>query len=383
MSAGRSTELDSIRGIAAFVVVLFHCWQTILPRQEAFPFADAAHPIAKWIALSPLRLLIAGHAAVGIFFVLSGYVLAQSLARTASVTYAQFIVRRVCRIWLPFVAAILVAAALYICVEPKPLPGHAWLNGSWNEHLSVKVLVGHLLMIGTPSLESLDSPMWSLVHEMRLSLVFPLLVLAVTLRPRPMLAATLAALIVLSSRHFMAAIGAVSDANEASALFFSLCETARYSAFFVLGILLAQHPAVLGSIRAPKAILWCLTFALLWIPYVAGIVDLAYAVGAFLLIALCLQSAMAHTLLAHPVPHFLGKISYSLYLLHLPIILAFEHVMYGKVNEWLILALGIGVALLAATISYRYVELPSIRLGKLFAERVRLAGSRLSPARTA
>jgi len=368
MSKERSAELDSIRGIAAFVVVLHHCWQVMLPAQETLPFADAAHPIARAIALSPLRLLFAGHAAVGIFFVLSGYVLAQSLARVP-MTYAQYVARRICRIWLPFGVAIVFAAGLVLLIAPQPLPGHAWLNLSWNVPVTFQLVVWHLAMAGTTRFQSLDNPMWSLVHEMRLSLVFPLLVLAFTWRPRATLAVTLVALISLSVRHLTNALGASPDGNDLSGLCFSLCQTARYSAFFVLGIWLSQRPDVLLRKQVPKPLLWCLSFALLWIPFTASIIDMAYAIGAFLLIGLCLQSATAHAVLTYRIPIYLGTISYSLYLLHMPIILAFEHVLYGRVNEWLLLTMAVVTALAIATVSYRYVEVPAIRLGKFLAAR--------------
>jgi peptidoglycan/LPS O-acetylase OafA/YrhL len=367
MSKERSAELDSIRGIAAFVVVLHHCWQSVWPTQKFFPFADAAHPLARVIAMTPLRLLFAGHAAVGIFFVLSGYVLAQSLARVP-MTCAKFAVRRICRIWLPFVVAILGAALLYICVAPQPLPDHDWLNMSWNVRLTWHVVLGHILMIDTPANQSLDAPMWSLIHEMRLSLVFPFLVLATTCRPRITFAATLTALVVLSSRHVLMALGAgAAGGGDVSMLVYSLCQTARYSAFFVAGILLSQRPGMLPSGTAVRSALWVLSFAMLCTPYIWDAADIPIAAGSFLLIALCLQSAIAHAVLAHRLPRFLGKISYSLYLLHLPIILAFEHTLYGKVNEWAILALAVAASIPVAAISYRYVELPTMRLGKALA----------------
>lgn len=369
MSKERSAELDSIRGIAALIVVLFHSWQVMLPAQEAFPFADAAHPIARLIALSPLRLLIAGRAAVIVFFMLSGYVLARSLAHAPSMTYWQFAVRRVCRIWLPFAAAISFAAILYVCVDPKPLPGHDWLNLFWNEPLSLPVLTGHLLMIGTPVMVNLDNVIWSLAHEMRLSLVFPALVLAVAYRPRVTITASLAALLILSSRHVLVAIGAVHNGHDSSELIFSLSQTLRYTAFFVLGIVLAKRLPLLPSGAPARCALWVLSFGLLSIPYLADIDEVAFGAGAFLLIALSLQSASAHSILTHRLPNFLGKISYSLYLLHLPIILAFEHVLYGKLNEWSILAMAVATSFLAAALSYRYVELPSIKLGKALASR--------------
>lgn len=71
----RLHELDSLRGIAAFSVMLSHVflvfpiiWNTTRPAEATW-----------WLKLfmySPLRVAWAGHEAVVFFFVLSGFVLA-------------------------------------------------------------------------------------------------------------------------------------------------------------------------------------------------------------------------------------------------------------------------------------------------------------------
>ena len=65
-----------------------------------------------WLRYTPLRLLVDGEAAVILFFVLSGYVLALPFIAGTQLTYGRYLVKRICRIWLPFAAAILLAAAL-------------------------------------------------------------------------------------------------------------------------------------------------------------------------------------------------------------------------------------------------------------------------------
>jgi hypothetical protein len=44
-----------------------------------------------------------------------------------------------------------------------------------NGHLTAGTLIGHLLMIGEFDVEAINPPIWTLVHEARLSLLFPLI----------------------------------------------------------------------------------------------------------------------------------------------------------------------------------------------------------------
>jgi len=71
----RQTHLEAIRGVAAFIVVLAHFAAAFYPSAlfgNKYPFHE------HWESLfttTPLGLLVAGHFAVCVFFVLSGYVL--------------------------------------------------------------------------------------------------------------------------------------------------------------------------------------------------------------------------------------------------------------------------------------------------------------------
>jgi peptidoglycan/LPS O-acetylase OafA/YrhL len=71
-----------------------------------------------------------------------------------------------------------------------------------------------------------------------------------------------------------------------------------------------------------------------------------------------------------PIFQFLGRISYSIYLLHGTILFLLVYVFYGRVPfEWLFLPLLICVVV-ASTIFYHLVEKPSIQLGRWLAKSV-------------
>ena len=60
--------------------------------------------------------------------------------------------------------------------------------------------------------------------------------------------------------------------------------------------------------------------------------------------------------------HGLGRISYSLYLVHLVILLTLMNVLNGVVSPYWILAGTVGLSLLMAGAFYHYLERPSIWL---------------------
>lgn len=370
----RIGELDAVRGIAALVVVLHHCWETLLPDQNTFPFVaaplTAATRWAAWVNLSPLKLLFAGHPAVGVFFVLSGLVLTRQLQGARRATYPQFVIRRIFRIWVPF-AIVILCAALLCQGLGGPLPQLPWIDESWNVPLTWQLLAGHLLMLGTTAFVSLDNPMWSLVHEMRISLVFPFLARLTDRAFRPVLVASVLVFTLLSITHLTGALIARMPGELAQGLTRSLIDTLRYGLFFVLGIGLAvrssEVDAWLKRRTRSRMLLWVLAFALLGLPYLAGFVELAYAVGATLLLALCMHSARARQVLRVPVLTWLGKISYSLYLVHLVVLLSLVHALHGLLPVPVILGIGVLASLAIAELTNRGLELPANALGKRLA----------------
>jgi peptidoglycan/LPS O-acetylase OafA/YrhL len=379
--SGRVSELDSVRGLAAFVVVLHHAWEMILPDQNLFPLsgypvADAPKlgEVAYWISVTPLRLLFAGHPAVGLFFVLSGFALTKSLQHSRHSGYFPFVVRRFFRIYPPFALVIVVAAGLSWLLHPQAIPGRDWLNHYWRTPVTPNLVFGHLAMIETSGYyNSLDSSMWTLVHELRISLLFPFVAALAFVYPRRVLVGAILGFAVLSVTHLTSAMGALIHPGLPREIFLSWIQTFRYVMFFVFGILVATRfetfDRALTRHPASEKWLWVAAFALLAVPYTKGYIEICYAVGAFILLILCIHSPVARRILRHPTLQWLGKISYSLYLAHLVVLIAAFYSLHDILPTGVILVLYVVVSLLVADVLNRTVELPSSELGKRMAER--------------
>ena len=81
-----------------------------------------------------------------------------------------------------------------------------------------------------------------------------------------------------------------------------------------------------------------------------------------LLLALC--SRTADRLLNDSIPQWLGRVSYSLYLVHLPILLCAINALHGILGYPAIAALALTASFAAAALLWRFVELPAIDLSR-------------------
>ena len=362
-------SLDALRGVAALLVVTFHC------ALVSSAFATRAQPLSlaswgdpwTWLKFTPLRLLVSGGPpAVVLFFALSGFVLSLPFLRARRQPgYIGFAVKRICRIYPPFAFAILVSAALYAIVQPAPVPGlSGWFNDMlWTRPPSADTVFRNLAMTGLQGDMTLDLVMWSLVHELRISLVFPILFVLTRRWPATTFVATLLAGL---------ACTAALAGTEASSLVTSLIDTGRFVVLFVAGILIAGNldairAAVdrLPSLAAPA--LWLLGIGLLMAPgpSVFAYYNFVWGLGAALLLVLVVGYPRADRMLSAAPLVWLGKISYSLYLIHIPLLTAAVHAGYGRLPLGVTIAAVIPGSLLCAELMHRFVELPSIRLGRV------------------
>jgi peptidoglycan/LPS O-acetylase OafA/YrhL len=374
--AGRILELDAVRGFAAVTVVVGHSL-TIFPNFDDTTRGARGLGLVNAVKYSPLALVQSGDAAVILFFVLSAFVLALPFLGARAPSYRGFLAKRVCRIYLPYLAAVALAIACAAILGGERLPALShWANARWQSDFGVGVLIGHATLLGSFDNAQYDPVLWSLVHEMRISLVFPLLVLAVVfLGLRRSLPAALAVLVAgLALNKAGARLGHPSD----------YFRTLYYVPCFVAGVLLARHRhevvAWFGRLT-PAARALLLTAGALLYTYPSWMnpawfshahrhnLDDIFAVtlGGCVFMVWALGSEPVARFLRRRIPQFLGRISYSLYLLHAVVLLALAHALYGTIPTGAIVALMWIVALPLAALSQRWLELPAIGLGKRLA----------------
>jgi peptidoglycan/LPS O-acetylase OafA/YrhL len=354
---GHIVELDALRGVAAIIVVLDHFLR----------FWGAAQ-MPAWLARAltwpVVRIFCDGAAAVMVFFLLSGFVLALPSLRGRSTRYPVYVLRRVCRIYLPYVVALAIGILVaWMFHDSSGYGGET--RAMWRGAPDVHSVLQHILFVGQFNVLRYDPPIWSLVHEMRISLVFPLLCL-IALRLQTRYALLVSVLFPIGARVIEKLHpSAPSTLGEGLVLFTS---SLSYCGVFLLGALIAKHQDYLRyqfvSLRA-----WGQAALLLvagWL-YLYPWRDSGYIQslgGACLIVAALSDHGWFARLLRTRPLQFLGRVSYSLYLLHLPLLLVLSIAVYRKFPYGFLLPPYLCLCLAAAALFYRWVEVPSIALGK-------------------
>jgi peptidoglycan/LPS O-acetylase OafA/YrhL len=356
----RFRELDALRGLAASIVVFDH-FQLLWPWE--------AKPAWLQCALaSPLGLLVAGHEAVILFFLLSGFVLTLPYLHPGAPGYLAFLVKRVFRIYVPYLTA-LVLAVLCDARFHGHVHGFApWVDRTWPGPVPWHLFWQHVMLLGSYDHRQFNGAFWTLIYEMRISISFPalcLLMAALRLRGSIILAAALS----LSGHWFL---------------------TLHYAAIFVAGSLLACKFKSIANwysrLDSAGRVALGLSSGLLFVygrragalaPAGVHLEDFGTVAGALGVVIIALHSIRARRWLSLPLPQSLGTISYSIYLVHVPVLFSLLLGFHGALPVVPFLLAYLGLSLCLALVFHRFVESPSMnagrRLANLTGPRVRMA----------
>ncbi len=316
--AQRLAGLDGVRGLAALFVVVHHVFLRAFP---GYP-VDRAPFWAAWF--------IYGRFAVVVFIVLSGFSLALSPARNGWRLDGarRFALRRARRILPAYWAALAFSLAVAWLVIPQPGAGVPDARS---------VVVNGLLVQNLVAAPAPNRAFWSMAVEAQLYILFPLLLLMVRRRGALWMVAAVTLVV--------AAVGVVGP--HVSHLDFVVIQSPPdLAALFAVGVLGA---GIVGASAARRSWPWA-RLALAAAAPVAGTiwwqgsvwtldhlfwVDLMLgpAVGCLLAgLAVGRPAALLRLLDTRPL-RGLGASSYSLYLIHAPIVaVVYEKVVAGRVS---------------------------------------------------
>ena len=361
---GHYPALDSLRGVAALLVVFHHLGVSY---RDLFNPQGLAGLITK-------AVIYPGHPAVLMFFVLSGFVLQLSHGRASSNQYWHYVLRRTMRIFPAMLASLVLAVVL---LRPATEYYGPWLLACANgDHSWTGLLRNASLLLTRSGDASFNVVLWSLAYEWRVSLVFPLLAILAIRYPWYVAAAMLPV-------YVLARFGLVSLGFDAPYIINNttagtILVTFFYLPAFLMGMLLAVWIGKRQSF--PRIPLWLEGLWLLAVvaPYYFVKEDFALALGAALLIALIVCGGRLNLLLRNAAALWLGKVSYSLYLVHFPIVMFFVS-FYPTLPFAAVVALTLVSSLALAEVFHRFVELPGIRLGKTIGSLANRRAARPSP----
>ncbi|MED0960105.1 acyltransferase family protein [Bacillus paramycoides] len=372
----RYKELDSLRGIAAIIVLLGHFL-------ALFPILGKKVMYSTFGAC--FSILWQGHSAVIIFFVLSGFVLSLPFYKGTEFNYLKYLIKRVCRIYIPYIVILFIAIGIKLGIHSKigTIPGLVqW--GSWNIEVSFNRVMDHILFLREFNSDAFIMVIWSLVHEMRISIVFPLIIFLL-LRVNWKVSIGIAMFLSVIGYLLMKNIPSEFNMPVSTNYFITL----HYSSMFIIGALLAKNREYLVSkIINSKVKYILLPLGLLFFSYpripfmllskLIGeidyelyliIIDWYICFGAVLIILSALSSKLFSKLLLIKPVQFIGEISYSLYLVHPIVLLTTVHIFYGKISVPLILLISFLFTMVVSVLCYKFIEIPSIKIGRKLATK--------------
>jgi peptidoglycan/LPS O-acetylase OafA/YrhL len=360
----RWRALDGLRGIAAVIVLIHHGLLTLGSFAEPYYVAERPDAFTPqwWVAWTPFHLLWEGTGSVLVFFVLSGFVLTLAVVRTPGFSWAAYYPARIVRLMVPVWAAVCFAVVLIILVPRTPDVMSIWLQRRVSDVSAENVWQALTLSAGSGPY--LVSPLWSLHYEVVFSLLLPLFILGVTLSRRwPIV-------------PILVGIGAIALSGMEQAR-----PGAQY-AMFLFGVLLAVHrerltaEAARFSARPSSRILWPLMLAIglmllvwRWITPPAdlgrwsGLAELPPSIGAVVIVVVCAHwRGVDRVLTLRPVL-WLGTMSFSLYLVHEPIVITASY-LFPEEFRYPALVVGYVVSFVAAWLFWLAVERPAHRLSR-------------------
>ncbi len=326
----RIESVDGLRGVAALAVCVFHFTNG---NKEYF----AAYPMIKDIG-------ILGEFGVQIFFVISGFILPYSLSKSHYhlSMFPAFVKKRLARLEPPYLVAIAVAIAIsYLSSLTSGFRGAAF-------GITLRQLISHIGYLNVVTNEPWLNPVfWTLAIEFQfyllLGLVFPVL------NRVPSAEFFILLMLLLSLEYFF---------PSKQFLFHHL-------PYFFIGI------SVFWA-KAQRLGPWLSTLAFVISVLTSFLID--GAIG-------CLAGALAGLAIWHieasPIWLLnLGKISYSIYLVHVPIgmrvINLSERFSTQLAFRLLVVVIAITLSISVATLLWRYCEQPA----QIWAGRIRYVNTK-------
>jgi peptidoglycan/LPS O-acetylase OafA/YrhL len=351
--------LTPLRGVAALFVVLFHA-----------PIFGMGFTL-----YTHTYFFYQGWLWVDFFFVLSGFIMAhvygerfQERIRAGAVR--DFLMRRFARLWPLHVAALAMLVGLegakylgdftFTPTMPAPFTGHSELE-------TIPLHLAFLQFLTHDNFNTWNTPAWSIGCEWWAYVLFPVLFLGITRLRGPLRLVFFACCYLALVLIWIGADGTLNLGIMGYAL-------ARCVAEFTLGIgafdlwRRGTGSRLFGSDAFFAALLVAIALALHFAIWDFLVVPLMAA----LVLAAASNRARAGAALEHRTMRWLGEISYSIYLVHWPVFIALALLVgavHGtplaerpsKLEALALLGIALPVILGLATLTYRYVEVPSRR----------------------
>lgn len=330
--------LDALRGLAALWVVFNHI---------ALPLAGDDLPL-------PLRVWLIEYGGLGIqvFFAISGFVIAHSVRNVHmdAGEFRNYAARRFTRLSPPYYAALILA--LVVSYTSAHFKAESWALPSPGRFLAHLVYLPDLL-----DMEMINGVHWTLFLEVQFYVLFAVVLWLIE---------PLAARWRHADQIVMTAVGAVAllyplfDLRNGRERYFL-----PYCFAFVLGVFVQRY--VSGRLRREIFYTYLSLLGVAWVVHGDSLVGAGFVTG-LIILASTVGDRSQRWLRQRPF-RFLGRISYSLYLTHAPVIGAVYYLgtkAFGetKTVETALIAPLVLASLITAAVAWKLFEEPAVHWSK-------------------
>ncbi|MFE3894650.1 MULTISPECIES: acyltransferase family protein [unclassified Priestia] len=345
MENKRLDWLDATRGIGAVMVMVLHLWE-----RHSAQMSTSDSTINLIINFLIRGVYDFGKIGVVLFFAVSGFVIPYSLLRYKNKNITRFIISRFFRLY-PLYWVSIILAIIFI-----------------DDSFSVKQLIANITMFqGFLFIDNILGAYWTLQIELAFYILCVFLFMFKFLQKDYMVILNIYGWTVLALA--LGVVRYITGIEMPVALPLGL-------AVMFFGLAFRKYKFKEGNISTKTIYITLLSFLLLMVPisfysysdsWYKYVVTYTIALLSFILLSK--SSNKKYIILS-----FLGKISYSVYLLHPIFALAvydqlIETGFAKVVGSYSIILLSIICALIAATISYYAIEKPMVNLGRFLSKK--------------
>jgi len=375
----RFTHLDSMRGIAACIVIVLHYVAVFYP-SATFGIHKSYVEHFEWEKLFynfPLNFLIAGRFAVCLFFILSGYVLSYSVLgkKNQGAKILSYMIKRPFRLGGLVLFTIMSGAILWwsglFYNHPVSEISHSipYLDAAWVGDFQISKFLDVFFFSPFSDGTVYNPPLWTIDIELYGSfLVFCFVLIFGNLRYRLILYPVMFYL--LKGELYQGFVLGIlfADMDKNYQVYFSILKNKIIlSAFLLVGLVYASTPVFIDRE----------TFSTLFYSRLPDFYSMGgtYAmIGAALVFYSCNSLQIAKDFLNLRFFRFLGKISYGLYVIHFLVIgsfscwlfLYFIESMNYLVASSLTILISLPIILLLSYLVTIYVDFPVVKFaGKI------------------
>jgi len=373
--SNRALYLDSLRGVAAVIVIFHHYLSAFYPH---LIFGDVElSGVDTLLYLPPFGLLVAGHFAVGLFFILSGYVLSyRALGQTSRFGLQMVaIFKRPIRLGGLTLASILMSALLWYLGlysnDVAHLISHSeWFNLFWKGELNILDLLKNIVFSMFRTGYLYNPPLWTIKIELYGSImVFLFLAILSNFKYR---SALLFGLCLYFSKTFFVGFWL-------GVLLADIKKEGKYEAFFSnrwLHLMLFVGFVLFSSYPNSVSYSFLETSFYGFLPDDHAFVSGYPVIGALCLFVFVLETRLIRRVLQARVFLFFGEISFALYTFHFLILGSFSSwlfiqlLRYSSYNAafWMMFSGSSFIIIFLAYWLTRLIDRPSVRLSSMISK---------------